>query len=420
MPQARAAHGLKFFFQAVTPDEARGALGRFAPVGTERVRILQAAGRVLADDLVSPVELPHFDRANMDGYAVHAADTFGASASVPAYLRVTATIAMGVAPRRLLGRGEAARIATGGMLPPGADAVVMIEHTEEVGDGQVEVHRSVSPWQHVVRTGDDVGRGDQIFARGRRLRAHDLGALTGVGLTRVRVYRRPRVALLATGDEIVPPERRPRPGQVRNVNQYSLRAMIDEAGGVPRDGGLVPDRPERLRAALGRALAGADCVMISGGSSVGTKDMTLEVISSFPDSATLFHGIQIAPGKPTILARAKGKPVLGLPGHPVSALVIFSRFGAPLVRLLGGETPAAAFADPRRTQATLAENVASEVGREDWIRVTLQDGPQGLLAHPLRGKSAHIMSLVKADGMVRVPYTDEGIEAGAAVEVVLF
>jgi len=420
MSRARAARGLRFFFQAVTPDEARAALADFPPVGTERVRVAEAAGRVLAEDLVAPGDLPHFDRANMDGYAVRAADTFGASQSVPAYLRLAGTVAMGATARRALGKGAAARISTGGMLPPGADAVIMIEHTEEVGDGQVEVHRSVSPWQHVVRVGDDVRRGEPIFTRGRRLRAHDLGALTGVGITRVLVHRRPRIALIATGDEIVAPERRPRPGQVRNVNQYSLRAMIGEAGGVARDLGVVPDRPERLRAALARALAGADCAMISGGSSVGAKDMTLDVIASFPDSATIFHGIQVAPGKPTILARAKRKPVLGLPGHPVSALVIFSRFGAPLVRLLGGEDRASAFSDPRVAEATLAENVASEIGREDWVRVMLERRDGGLLARPVRGKSAQIMSLVRADGMVRVPLTDEGIEAGTRVEVVLF
>ena len=160
--------------------------------------------------------------------------------------------------------------------------------------------------------------------------------------------------------------------------------------------------------------------MISGGSSVGAKDMTLEVIASFPDAATLFHGIQIAPGKPTILARAKRKPILGLPGHPVSALAIFSRFGAPLVRLLGGERGDTAFADPRVTRATLAENVASEIGREDWVRVTLERRDGGLLAHPVRGKSAQIMSLARAEGMIRVPLTDEGIEVGTPVEVVLF
>ncbi len=420
MSHARAARGLRFFFQAVTPDEARAALADFPPVGTERVRVADAAGRVLAEDIVAPADLPHFDRANMDGYAVRAADTFGASDGVPAYLRLVGTIAMGATARRPLAKGQAARISTGGMLPPGADAVVMIEHTDEVGDGRVEVHRAVSPWQHVVRVGDDVRRGDAIFGRGRRLRPHDLGALTGIGITRVVVHRRPRIALIATGDEIVPPDRRPRPGQIRNVNQPSLRAMIADAGGVPRDLGLVPDRPERLRATLGRALKAADCAMISGGSSVGAKDMTLDVIASFPDSATLFHGIQVAPGKPTILARAKGKPVLGLPGHPVSALVIFSRFGAPLVRLLGGERAPSAFADARVAHAALAENVASEIGREDWVRVTLERRDGDLVARPVRGKSAQIMSLVRADGMVRVPLTDEGIEAGTRVEVVLF
>jgi molybdopterin molybdotransferase len=420
MPHARAARGLRFFFQAVTPEEARTALAAFGPVGTERVRVANAAGRVLAEDLVAPGDLPHFDRANMDGYAVRAADTFGASQSVPAYLRVVGTVAMGAVARCTLGTGDAARISTGGMLPRGADAVVMIEHTEEVDDGHVEVHRAVSPWQHVVRVGDDVRRGDAIFPRGRRLRAQDLGALTGVGITRVRVHRRPRIALIATGDEIVPPDRRPRAGQVRNVNQYSLRAMIVEAGGVPRDLGLVRDRPDRLRAVLAQALGAADCAMISGGSSVGAKDMTLDVIASFPDSATLFHGIQVAPGKPTILARAKGKPILGLPGHPVSALVIFSRFGAPLVRLLGGEPATSAFADTRVVHAALAENVASEIGREDWVRVTLERRDGELVARPVRGKSAQIMSLVRADGMVRVPLTDEGVEAGARVEVVLF
>jgi molybdopterin molybdotransferase len=420
MSHARATRGLKFFFQAVTPDEARAALAGFPPVGTERIRVADAADRVLADDLFAPADLPHFDRANMDGYAVRAADTFGASDGVPAYLRLVGTIAMGAAARRPLAKGEAARISTGGMLPPGADAVVMIEHTDEVADGEVEIHRAVSPWQHVVRVGDDVRRGDAIFARGRRLRAHDLGALTGVGITRVVVHRRPRVALIATGDEIVPPDRRPRPGQIRNVNQFSLRAMIAEAGGVARDLGLVPDRPERLRAALGRALPAVDAVMISGGSSVGAKDMTLEVIASFPDSATLFHGIQVAPGKPTILARARKKPVLGLPGHPVSALVIFSRFGAPLVRLLAGETTVTAFADARVTRAVLAENVASEIGREDWVRVTLERRDGELVARPVRGKSAQIMSLVRAHGMVRVALTDEGLEAGTPVEVVLF
>lgn len=420
MSATRKARGLKFFFHTVTPEQARSRLGEFGPVKTEAATVAAAAGRVLAREVRAPVDHPHFDRANMDGYAVHARDTFGASASVPAYLRLAGTISMGKAVRRVLGEGEAMRISTGGMLPPGADAVVMIEHTDEVGDGKVEIHRAVSPGENVVRRGEDIRRGDVVFERGHRLRPHDLGALTGLGITRVAVYRRPVVALIATGDEIVPPERVPRPGQVRAVNQFSLRPMIAAAGGVPRDLGVIPDRPERLRAVLARALRRADAVMISGGSSVGTKDMTLDVIGSFPNSAILFHGITIAPGKPTILARVLGRPVLGLPGHPVSAMIIFHHFGAPLVALLGGEAPAAAFAPPRLCRAVLGENVASAPGREDWVRVTLIDRDGQKIARPLPGKSANIFSLVKAQGMIGVPLEAEGLEAGTEVEVVLF
>jgi molybdopterin molybdotransferase len=344
---------------------------------------------------------------------------------------------MGKAVRRTLGGGEAMRISTGGMLPPGADAVVMVEYTEEVGRGSLEIHRAVAPWEHVVRIGDDIRAGDPIFRAGRRLRAHDLGALTGVGVTRVPVFRRPVVALAATGDEIVPPDDTPRPGQVRNVNQYSLRAMIAEAGGVAKDLGVIADRAEQLRPALVRALRAADVIMLSGGSSVGAKDMTLDIIGSLPGAETIFHGISIAPGKPTILARVRGErargrggragvPILGLPGHPVSALVIFHRFGAPLVRIVGGESAAAAFAPARVASAVLATNVDSQPGREDYVRVTLArresaDGSgASLLAHPIPAKSAAIFSLVRADGMIRVPLEAEGLEAGTEVEVILF
>jgi molybdopterin molybdotransferase len=374
----------------------------------------------VARDLVAAVDLPHFDRANMDGYAVRAADTFGASASIPAYLRLAGAVPMGARPRRPLHKGEAMRIATGGMLPSGADGVVMVEYSEEVGDGTVEVHRGVAPWENVLRAGEDIAKGAPIFARGRRLRARDLGALTGVGITRLVVFRRPRVALISTGDEIVPPDATPRPGQVRNINAYSLIAMASEAGALVTDLGVIPDRRERLHAALTKALARHDAVLISGGSSVGTKDITLEVISSFPRAEIIFHGISVAPGKPTILATALGKPILGLPGHPQSALVIFDLFGGPLLRALGGENAADVFAPPRAVRACLSQNVASQPGREDYVRVsvTTRDGQR--IAEPMAGKSGAIFNLVKADGLVRIPASAEGLEAGTEVEVILF
>jgi molybdopterin molybdotransferase len=271
-----------------------------------------------------------------------------------------------------------------------------------------------------LRIGEDIKKGAPIFSSGRRLRAHDLGALTGVGITTVPVHRRPTVALISTGDEIVAPDQTPKPGQVRNVNQYSLRAMIAEAGGAPLDLGVVKDDRSAFETAMAQALKTADVVMISGGSSVGTKDMTVEVICSFPRSEVFFHGISIAPGKPTIFAKAAGKPVMGLPGHPVSALVVFALFGMPLIRMLAGEPATVAFTPPRTTRATLAQNIASAPGREDYVRVILERQNGMLLAQPLPGKSGAIFSLVKADGMVCIPHNEEGKEGGEEVEVILF
>jgi molybdopterin molybdotransferase len=410
---------VKSFFRVVTTDEARARIAAVGPVSAETIAVATALGRVLARDLAAAVDLPHFHRANMDGYAVRAQDTFGASASIPAYLTLAGAVEMGKEAARTLKKGEAMRIATGGMLPPGADAVVMIEYSEEVGDGNVEVHRAVAPWEHVLRIGEDIAKGEPIFARGRRLRGRDLGALTGVGITRVPVFRRPRVALISTGDEIVPPTTKPRPGQVRNINEYSLIAMATEAGAVVTDLGVIRDRRDALHRALTRALTRHDAVLISGGSSVGTKDITLAVISSFPRSEIIFHGISVAPGKPTILARALNKPVLGLPGHPQSALVIFDLFGAPLVRMLGGEDAATAFTPQRTARARLSQNIASQAGREDYVRVTLVERDGQRIAAPLAGKSGAIFNLVKADGLVCIPSSAEGLDEGSEVEVIL-
>lgn len=419
MPQAPDVRRVKSFFRVVSTDEARARLRRIEAVGAETVAVRRAAGRVVAKDLAAPIDLPHFHRANMDGYAVRAADTFGASMSTPAYLKVTGTIEMGQSAKRMLRKGQAMRISTGGMLPPGANAVVMVEHTDEPGDGTVEVHRSVSPWQHVLRVGEDVARKAPVFAAGHRLRAQDIGALAGLGITRVAVHRRPRVGLIATGDEIIPPDRRPQPGQVRNINQISLVVMAEEAGAKVTDYGVVSDRPDQLRKALVKALARNDAVLLSGGSSVGAKDLTIDVITSFPRSELVFHGISVAPGKPTIFARALDKPIIGLPGHPVSALVIFQLFAAPFLRVLGGERPDGIFDSRRSVRARLAQNVASEAGREDYVRVRLERQDGGMIARPLPGKSGAIFNLVSADGLVRIPASAEGLDDGVEVDVIL-
>jgi molybdopterin molybdotransferase len=408
------------FFKVLAPQEAFRRLLAVEPVGTERIPSVEGRARVLADDLHSAVDLPHFHRAAMDGYAVKAKDTFGASQSLPAYLKLAGVVEMGKEARQPLATGEAMRISTGGMMPPDSDAVVMVEYTEEVAGPLVEIHRGVAPWQNVIQIGDDIKEGELVFPRGRRLRAHDLGALTGVGISSIPVYKRPQVALISTGDEIVDADTAPQPGQVRNINQHSLAGLIEECGGKLKDWGVIRDDRNELTKAIGEALAWGDLVLLSGGSSMGAKDIALETILSFPDSEFVFHGISIAPGKPTIFAKACGKPILGLPGYPVSALVIFDLFAAPMIRHLGGESAETVSRLAKTVKATLKTNIASQIGREDYVRVTLERESNRYVATPLPSKSGAIFTLVKADGMVRIDMNQDGLEQDEEVEVILF
>jgi len=408
------------FFKVVTPQEALRALLQVSSVGSERIPTVRARARVLAEDLYSSVDLPHFHRAAMDGYAVKAKDTFGANQSLPAYLKLAGVVEMGKEATQRLGAGEAIRISTGGMMPPESDAVVMVEYTDETDAGLVEIHRSVSPWQNVIQIGDDIKKRELVFQRGRRLRAHDLGALTGVGVSSVPVYMRPRIALISTGDEIVDADTDPMPGQVRNINQHSLAGLIEGCGAKLRDWGVIRDDKDQLIRAIGEALQWSDLVLLSGGSSMGAKDIALEAILSFPDSEFIFHGISVSPGKPTIFAKACGKPIMGLPGYPVSALVIFDLFAAPMLRKIGGEEVTGINQFEKTLRATLKTNVASQIGREDYVRVTLERDSERWLATPLPSKSGAIFTLVKADGMVRIDLNQDGLEQGEEVEVILF
>jgi len=408
------------FFKVLAPQDALRLLLDIEPVGAERIASVKGRARVLAEDLHSTVDLPHFHRAAMDGYAVKAKDTFGASQSLPAYLKLAGVVEMGKEARQALATGEAMRISTGGMMPPDSDAVVMVEYSEEVAGPLVEIHRGVSPWQNVIQIGDDIKKGELVFPRGRRLRPHDIGALTGVGISSIPVYQRPRVALISTGDEIVDADTEPLPGQVRNINQHSLAGLIEECGGELKDWGVIRDDRSELTAAIGAALQWGDLVLLSGGSSMGAKDIALETILSFPDSEFIFHGISIAPGKPTIFAKACGKPILGLPGYPVSALVIFDLFAASLIRRLGGEEVDDLQRFSKSVRATLKTNIASQIGREDYVRVTLERESNRYVATPLPSKSGAIFTLVKADGMVRIEMNQDGLERDEEVEVILF
>jgi molybdopterin molybdotransferase len=408
------------FFKVLAPQEALRLLLQVAPVGTEHVATVRARYRVLSEDLYAPVDLPHFRRAAMDGYAVRAKETFGANQSLPAYLKFSGVVEMGKEAINPLPNGGTMRISTGGMMPPESDAVVMVEYTDELDNGLVEIHRGVSPCQNVIQIGDDIRKGDLVFRGGRRLKAHDLGALTGIGVSVVPVFKKPRIGLISTGDEIVDVDAVPLPGQVRNINQHSLAGLIDEVGGELKDWGVIRDDREQLRSAVEEALEWSDLVLLSGGSSMGAKDIALETILSFPESEFIFHGISVAPGKPTIFAKASGKPIMGLPGYPVSALVIFDLFAAPLIRRLGGEEIPTLGRFTKTLRATLKTNIASQIGREDYVRVSLEQQQQRFLAMPLPNKSGAIFTLVKADGMVRIDLNQDGLEAGEEVEVILF
>jgi molybdopterin molybdotransferase len=397
-------------------DEARAIFDEAfrLPKQPERVPTAEALGRVLAEPLTSPEDLPPFRRSLMDGYAVRAADTTGAAPESPRWLKVAADVAMGAVAERPIGPGEAARVPTGGMLPEGADAVVVVEQTREE-DGRVAVLAPITPGRHLIERGEDMRRGDPLLAAGHRLRPQDLGALLGLGVLEVDVHRLPRVGILSTGDEVVPPEETPAPGQIRDMNSYALAAMVTQAGAVPHRYGIIPDELEVLAAAAARALAECDVLILNGGSSVGTRDHVAPVIARLGAPGVLVHGINIRPGKPTALAICDGKPVFGLPGQPVSVLNTFELFVAPVLRRmlrLPDDTP--------RVTARLATPLNSADGREDHVRVRLETRRDGLWATPIPGVSAMISTMVRADGVTIVPAGSPGFAAGEPVEVRLF
>ncbi len=407
------------FFTVLPPDEALARLFEYLPPtpSAEIIPVAEALDRVTFEAIRAPASLPAFPRSTMDGYAVRAQDTFGASQSLPAYLTVVGETPMGRAPAFEIKAAQAALVHTGGMLPPGADAVVMIEVTQPSRENEIEVLKAVAPGENVLRVGDDILEGAEMLPAGRWLRPQDLGGLSALGFTHIRVARRPRVALLATGDEIVPPEAEAGPGQVRDVNSYSVAGQIARAGGLPIRRGIVPDNFAALQAAAQAALAQADMLVLSAGSSVSVRDMTADVVNGLGRPGLLAHGVAVKPGKPTILAVADGKPVIGLPGNPVSAMVIADLFVTPtLYKLQGCAAP-----PPRRSvRARLTHNLVSQAGRVDYVPARLVERDGEPHAEPVFGKSNQIFTLVFADGMITIPRDANGVSAGEVVEVRLF
>ncbi len=406
-------------FTVLPPREALQKLFTclIARASIETIETAHALNRVLADAPAARAPLPAFPRSTMDGYAVRAVDSFGATEALPAYLTVIGESPMGSAPTRSVKPGEAMIIHTGGMLPDGADAVVMIERTQKTTDREIEVMRAVAPGENVLQVGEDVRPGDPLFSIGHLLRPQDLGGLMALGITQLTVAKQPRVGILATGDEVIDPHIEPQPGQVRDVNTYSIGGIVERAGGIAHAGGIIRDDFDALYEAARQLLDRSDVLVLSAGSSVSVRDMTSNVIAKLGKPGVLVHGVSIKPGKPTILAVCDDKPVFGLPGNPVSAMVVGDLFITPtLWRLQGCEHPPL-----RQTiRARLAYNLASVPGRVDYVQVKLVDHDGELWAEPVFGKSNLIYTLVKADGMLIIPIDANGIAAGEMVDVRLF
>lgn len=385
-------------------------------VSRERVETINALGRVTAEAICSPIPLPQFPRSTVDGYAVRAADTFGASENLPAYLRVIGEVHMGSSPGFDINQGETGVIHTGGMLPDSCDAVVMIEYTQQVGADTIEVLRPAAVGENIIKVGEDVVTGEEVIQAGVRIRPAEIGGLLAMGVLELEVAKKPVVGIISTGDEVVPPESNLLPGQVRDINSFSLSALIDQTGGIPRRYGIFPDQAEVLQTIAAQALDECDMVIITAGSSASARDLTAKVINSLGSPGVLVHGVSIKPGKPTILAICNQKVVIGLPGNPVSALVIAGFFVVPVVESHLGLSSIGVHT---RLHARLSTNVPSQAGREDWVAARLFSDSTGYVVDPIFSKSNLIFSLVRANCMIRIPPDATGLSVGEIVEVQL-
>ena len=408
-----AATGREFF----TAKTVAEALADFRPAhrtSTETVGLDEAAGRIPAADILAGEALPGFDRSSVDGYAVRARDTYGASESIPAYLTLTGSVAMGAPAESALPAHSAIAVPTGGALPDGADAVVMIEYTQEAMTGTIEVVRPVAPGESIVRADEDMAPGKAAVRAGAPLRAQDVAMLAALGITELEVHIQPAVSILATGDELIAPDARAvGPGQVRDALSSSVGALVREAGGRPHPPQIVRDDPGALHDALGDALTHSDVVVICAGSSVGARDETAAAVAA-AGAEIWCHGLAIKPGKPTLLAASDGIPIIGLPGNPRSALVVFRLIGMPLVRRAGGWS---AEHQPPSTPRRLSRDLPSAAGRLDVVQARLSGDEE---AEPIFGPSALLSVLTAADGYMIVPDDANGLSAGETVEVFLY
>jgi len=403
--------------QLPSPDAAREQmLSHITPItDIQTIRTEHAEGRVLAADIISQQMLPDFRRSTVDGYAVIAADLNGASKESAVRLHVVGESEMGTSTIIMVTPGTCVLVHTGGMVPDGADAVVMVEDTSKVGDEEIDVSAALSTGDNVINVGEDLALGDLVMRAGHVLRIQDIAGLLGLGIVEIDVIRRPKVGIVSHGDEVIPPEQHTVRGQVRDINSYAIAAQVAEAGGDAWKYGIVPDDFDRLVNRLTYILQqGVDMIVLSAGSSVSERDRVPDAINALGEPGVLLHGVATKPGKPQVFGMIGSVPVIGLPGNPVSALVQFMRMGVPVLRALQGAT----LRPEKLIPVRLAGDVHSMEGREDWLPVKLSPGPDGdLLAEPVHFKSNLIFSLVEADALLKVPSERGSLEPGELVEV---
>jgi molybdopterin molybdotransferase len=392
-----------------------------AVVDEEMLPLENTLGRILSRDIRSPEDLPAHPRSTMDGYAVRARDTFGATESMPAYLEISGEVQMGELPSQGPSPGCCYRIATGGLLPSGTDAVVMLEHTVTVDEQMVEVVKPVAGGNHTIGVGEDIAEGNFLVAAGHRVRPQELGLLAGLGIVSIHVYRRVRVGIISTGDELVDFHEKPRPGTIRDMNSVHLAALIARTGAEAKYYGIATDDEEQLAALAEKALQKNDLVLFSGSSSVGSRDLGEQVIEKLGRPGIIFHGVAVKPGKPVIFALAGDKPVFGLPGHPVSAAVSYSLFVEPVLDNMAGLIDNGL---PRKKtlSARLLRNINSSAGRTDFVRVRISRSSKATdyEAQPVLGTSGALSTMVKAHGYIVVSESEQGLKAGEMVEVILY
>ncbi|MBF0101015.1 MAG: molybdopterin molybdotransferase MoeA [Desulfobacterales bacterium] len=406
------------FFKVIDIEEAFLVYPKFPKVCLESIPLRQAYDRILAENIYSESNLPSFRKATMDGYAVCASSTFGATETNPVYLSIIGAVPMGVLPEYTVHSGEAVKIATGGMLPVGADSVVMVEYTNEIGSDMIEICQSVAPGRYVLEVGEDYREHQCILSQGTQLRAQEIGLLAAFGKASVNVYKQPIIGIVSTGDEIVPIDQEPPMGCIRDVNSYTLQALIQKAGCIPRMFGIVSDDVSALFRTCSDALSQTDMLLISGGSSVGSRDFTIQVLSTLPNTEILLHGLSISPGKPTILAKSGSISIWGLPGHVVSAMIVFEIAVRPLIETIKGSKTISYFSTQFGIQARLTRNIASAQGRTDFIRVHLHRQDGRVYAEPILGKSGLLHTMVEADGLIYISKNIEGLEKDVEVAVI--